>query len=92
MGTLFLGCHVTSNGNTVPTMSYDVLRVGRGYTNMLYLCVSEVTATSVKLQSGDVLPCGLVVWSTGLAPRHFTRSLDVDKNARGQVSDHCRSE
>ena len=57
---------------------------------MPYLSASEVTATSVKLQSGDVLPCGLVVWSTGLAPRHFTRSLDVDKNARGQVSDHCR--
>ncbi|XP_076472969.1 putative NADH dehydrogenase [Babylonia areolata] len=47
--------------------------------------VTEVTANSVKLQDGETLPCGLVVWSTGLAPHHFTRQLDVEKNARGQI-------
>jgi NADH:ubiquinone reductase (non-electrogenic) len=31
--------------------------------------VTEVTSRSVKLKSGAVLSCGLVVWSAGLAPR-----------------------
>lgn len=54
--------------------------------------VTEVTATTVKLQDGEVLPCGLVVWSTGLAPHHFTRALTVEKNNRGQIvtDDHLR--
>ncbi|KAK7088099.1 probable NADH dehydrogenase [Littorina saxatilis] len=47
--------------------------------------VVEVTATEVRLKGGEVLPCGLVVWSTGLAPHYFTRSLEVEKNARGQI-------
>ncbi|KAL8619151.1 hypothetical protein ACOMHN_019423 [Nucella lapillus] len=47
--------------------------------------VTEVTPTSVKLQGGGVVPCGLVVWSTGLAPHHFTRTLSVEKNTRGQI-------
>jgi NADH dehydrogenase FAD-containing subunit len=29
----------------------------------------------------------MVVWSTGLAPRDFVKSLDVDKNQQGQVID-----
>ena len=30
---------------------------------------TEVTPTSVTLNDGRVIPCGMVVWSTGLAPR-----------------------
>ena len=30
----------------------------------------EVTSNSVTLNDGTVLPCGMVVWSTGLAPRY----------------------
>ena len=40
----------------------------------------------MTLKDGTVIPCGLVVWSTGLAPRYFTRGLDLPKNERGQVS------
>ena len=40
---------------------------------------------SYALQNGDVLPCGLVVWSTGLAPRPFTSQLAVKKSARGHI-------
>ncbi|XP_041347416.1 internal alternative NAD(P)H-ubiquinone oxidoreductase A1, mitochondrial-like [Gigantopelta aegis] len=47
--------------------------------------VVEVTEMSVKLKDGKVLPCGLVVWSTGLQPRDFTRSLHVATNNRGQI-------
>lgn len=45
-------------------------------------------ADGVKLQDGTVIPCGLVVWSTGLSPREFTRNLNVPKNKAGQVSEH----
>ena len=31
--------------------------------------VTEVTETHVKLSNGETVPCGMVVWSTGLAPR-----------------------
>lgn len=34
--------------------------------------VTEVHKDHVKLQDGTIMPCGLVVWSTGLAPRPFT--------------------
>ncbi|XP_005100464.1 internal alternative NAD(P)H-ubiquinone oxidoreductase A1, mitochondrial [Aplysia californica] len=47
--------------------------------------VTEVSPTSVTLKDGSVIPCGLVVWSTGLSPRDLTRSLDVKKNKAGQI-------
>lgn len=34
--------------------------------------VTEVHADHIKLQDDTIMPCGLVVWSTGLAPRQFT--------------------
>ena len=34
--------------------------------------VTEVHSDHIELEDGSVLPCGLVVWSTGLAPRPFT--------------------
>ncbi|XP_022342033.2 uncharacterized protein LOC111135886 [Crassostrea virginica] len=47
--------------------------------------VTEVTADCVRLSTGEDLPCGLVVWSTGLSPTHFVKSLGVDKNRNGQI-------
>lgn len=34
----------------------------------------EVTSDCVKLSNGEDLPCGLVVWSTGLSPTQFVKS------------------
>ena len=39
--------------------------------------VTEVHSDHIKLQDGTVMPCSLVVWSTGLAPRPFTGKLKV---------------
>ena len=39
---------------------------------LLQSSVTEVHTDYIKLQDGSILPCGLVVWSTGLAPRPFT--------------------
>ena len=37
--------------------------------------VTEVHSDHIKLQDGTVMPCSLVVWSTGLAPRPFTGKI-----------------
>jgi NADH:ubiquinone reductase (non-electrogenic) len=37
--------------------------------NLIQSGVVQVEEGSVTLQNGTILPCGLVVWSTGLAPR-----------------------
>lgn len=47
--------------------------------------VTQVTSDCVKLSNGEDLPCGLVVWSTGLSPTQFVKSLGVDKNRNGQI-------
>ncbi|XP_033115494.1 internal alternative NAD(P)H-ubiquinone oxidoreductase A1, mitochondrial-like [Anneissia japonica] len=47
--------------------------------------VTEVHEDGVKLSDGTFLPCGIVVWSTGLAPRPFVKMLDFDKNPSGQL-------
>ena len=39
--------------------------------NLIQSGVVQVEEGSVTLQNGTILPCGLVVWSTGLAPRPF---------------------
>jgi NADH:ubiquinone reductase (non-electrogenic) len=44
-----------------------------------------VKSDRVLLDDGTVLPCGLVVWSTGLAPQPFVAGLDVQKNRQGQI-------
>ncbi|KAK0058816.1 internal alternative NAD(P)H-ubiquinone oxidoreductase A1 mitochondrial-like isoform X2 [Biomphalaria pfeifferi] len=53
--------------------------------NIVQSSVTEVASDSVTLKDGTVIPCGLVVWSTGLAPREFTKSLKYAKNRSGQV-------
>lgn len=39
--------------------------------NLIQNSVAEVCHDHVKLKDGSVIPCGLVVWSTGLGPRPF---------------------
>ncbi|KAK3576591.1 hypothetical protein CHS0354_011268 [Potamilus streckersoni] len=53
--------------------------------NLLKDSVTSVSSDHVVLKSGKTLPCGLIVWSTGLAPRFFVVNLNVAKNARGQI-------
>ncbi|XP_059175954.1 probable NADH dehydrogenase isoform X1 [Physella acuta] len=53
--------------------------------NILQTTVIEVKPDSVKLKDGTSIPCALVVWSTGLAPRDFTKTLNLTKNKSGQI-------
>ncbi|XP_031558797.1 probable NADH dehydrogenase [Actinia tenebrosa] len=57
---------------------------------LLQSSVTEVHQDGVTLKGGDKIRCGLVVWSTGLAPRSFTASLDLPKNKAQQLLvDEC---
>lgn len=47
--------------------------------------VVEVKSDSVLLTDGTEIPCGLVVWSTGLAPRNFIKAISLPKNRQGQL-------
>ncbi|CAC5413439.1 ndh1 [Mytilus coruscus] len=46
---------------------------------------SEVKKDCVILSNGETIPCGMVVWSGGIAPRQFVSDLDLKKNKQGQI-------
>ena len=48
--------------------------------------VKELTATEAHLSNGEVLPSGMVVWSTGVGPTKFTTSLPFAKTAKGRIA------
>jgi len=50
-----------------------------------YHTIVEVRSDGVLLRSGVFLPCGLVVWSAGVAPTDFVSQLPFAKNVIGQV-------
>ncbi|CAK4111107.1 unnamed protein product [Aphanomyces euteiches] len=45
----------------------------------------EVLADAVVLQSGEKIPCGLVVWTAGVGPNELTKSLPWAKSKRGNI-------
>ncbi|XP_033628065.1 internal alternative NAD(P)H-ubiquinone oxidoreductase A1, mitochondrial-like [Asterias rubens] len=47
--------------------------------------VTNVREDGVTLSDGKKLPCGLVVWSTGLSPRSFVKNLPFSRNTQGQL-------
>jgi NADH:ubiquinone reductase (non-electrogenic) len=47
--------------------------------------VARVEAERVVLADGTELPCGMVVWAGGLAPRPFVRSLGLPLDPRGRL-------
>lgn len=57
----------------------------RPHFKLIQSSVVEVHDKYVKLQDGQVLPCGLVVWSTGLAPRPFLENSSLPKSKQGQL-------
>lgn len=54
--------------------------------------VKKIGAKSIRLQDGSIIPFGLVVWSTGIAPADVTRTLPFgkDKSLKLLVDDFLR--
>lgn len=49
-------------------------------------CNNACCALLPLLQSGEVIPFGLCVWSTGVGPTPFTLSLPFSKTQRGRIA------
>lgn len=47
--------------------------------------VVEVKENAVSLKTGEEIPCGLVVWSTGIAPNNLVTSLELPKGPLGRL-------
>jgi NADH:ubiquinone reductase (non-electrogenic) len=47
--------------------------------------VAEVREKDVVLRDGTVMPCGIVVWSTGVGPRPIIRKLTWPKTRQGRL-------
>ncbi|RHY28086.1 hypothetical protein DYB32_006588 [Aphanomyces invadans] len=45
----------------------------------------QVRADAVVLDTGEVIPCGLVVWTAGVGPNTLTKSLPWAKSKRGNI-------
>lgn len=48
--------------------------------------VKELKADEAVLSTGEVLPYGIAVWSTGVGPTSFTTGLEFAKTARGRIA------
>eukprot|EP00180_Rhodochaete_pulchella_P000375 Plantae.Rhodophyta-Rhodochaete_pulchella.ctg1263.p1 GENE.Plantae.Rhodophyta-Rhodochaete_pulchella.ctg1263~~Plantae.Rhodophyta-Rhodochaete_pulchella.ctg1263.p1 ORF type:complete len:470 (-),score=43.90 Plantae.Rhodophyta-Rhodochaete_pulchella.ctg1263:63-1265(-) len=65
--------------------NYAARQLERHGVNIVKSVVKRVEADSVVLEDGTVVPCGLVVWGTGVGPSRLTRVLPFDRNERGRL-------
>ncbi|HNT87783.1 MAG TPA: FAD-dependent oxidoreductase, partial [Candidatus Hydrogenedentes bacterium] len=64
----------------VKLSKYALRHFRRGGVHVRTGCqVAEVQENAVVLNTGENTPCGLVVWSTGIAANDLVRSIDVPK-------------
>jgi NADH dehydrogenase len=66
--------------------NYGAKRLCQMGINLRKAVVAEVTTTGIVLTDGEVLPAGLVVWSTGVGPSSLNKQLPLDKNKQGRLS------
>lgn len=53
--------------------------------------VKEVHPRKIILGDGSEVPYGLLVWSTGVGPSDFVKSLDLPKSPGGRYYYYCIS-
>ena len=72
--------------------NYGAKRLQKMGVKLRKAVVAGVSSEGVKLADGEVLACGLIVWSTGVGPSNLTRQLLCDKTPQGRISidDHLR--
>ena len=66
--------------------NHGVGRLQRMGVKLKKATVAEVTPTSVTLSDGEVMMCGMVVWSTGVGPSSLTKDLKCDKTKQGRIA------
>jgi NADH:ubiquinone reductase (non-electrogenic) len=48
--------------------------------------VSAVTNEQLTLRNGELIPFGVLVWSTGITPTDFVKALPVERTSNGRIS------
>jgi len=59
--------------------------IGRGVEVRLNESVAEIGDNKVVLESGEVIPCGMVVWAAGVATNELAQSLDLPRARGGRI-------
>lgn len=49
--------------------------------------VTKVEKNSIVLKDGTIIPCGLMVWSTGVGPTSFVKNLSFEKDRERLITD-----
>ena len=57
----------------------------RGVEVRLGESVKEIAADKVVLESGEIIPCGLVIWAAGVATEEFADVLDLPRARGGRI-------
>lgn len=65
---------------------YAAGKLSRAGVHLVKAVVKEVRAEEVELVDGQVLPFGLLVWSTGVGPTPFVLSLPFVKTPKGRLA------
>ena len=81
--------YVSSNGFSEFFVTFETLyqcgvRLVRGV-------VKEVHPKKLVLSDGSEVPYGLLVWSTGVGPSEFVKSLNLPKSQGGRYTIKCNS-
>jgi NADH dehydrogenase len=58
---------------------------GRGVEVRLNESVAEIGDDKVVLESGEIIPCGLVVWAAGVATAELAHSIDLPRSRGGRI-------
>ena len=58
----------------------------RGVEVRLDESVEEVAEDEVVLGSGEIIPCGLVVWAAGIAPNELADAIDLPRSRGGRIA------
>ncbi len=59
--------------------------VGRGVDVRLNESVAEIGDDKVVLESGEIIPCGMVVWAAGVATNELAQSLDLPRSGARRI-------
>lgn len=66
--------------------TYAASRLMHAGVHLVKGTVERVTPSSVELKDGSSLPFGMLVWSTGVGPTTFTRSMPFVRGTSGRLA------
>ncbi|MED6145155.1 Internal alternative NAD(P)H-ubiquinone oxidoreductase A1, mitochondrial [Stylosanthes scabra] len=69
----------------VSLRQYAIRHLTKSGVHLMKGVVKEVHPKSIVLSDGSVVPYGLLVWSTGVGPSEFVKTLNLPKSPGGRI-------